>query len=410
MLVTENPYQDRSPCYMNDIWVPRTFPLKAEYNDYGSVENVEDGPARALWMEGLKRDLVELGWGDNSCHDVPTSKDMSFDALLNALQERRVFAQKGYVSIHSERLREAMLYLSSLRGEETKDNKTYVQVVPKGIPTLRRASKFLTLAGLPIYDGKQGSYMVDEIHYGFVRVRYQDWGADATCQVEKLKLAQEALRLYASMIVPGSGISADHAELILSPRPSTSRRRFIHQWVVKEEPKGLLVEQCMILEDVWQAMLKYKVGPDWGSESDVTVKDYRNGIRKFVEARKAKLASTKKSKSITHTLSLAAHHTNQELMKLPGVSAVHNDRSATLDISENLEIMLGKDAIPESFVDTVAEFAFVKTVLGLLRWYWRPSYSIGPQFNGWVDQKHHMMALKSIATKRAKKEMSEDED
>jgi hypothetical protein len=97
-------------------------------------------------------------------------------------------------------------------------------------------------------------------------------------------------------------------------------------------------------------------------------------------------------------------------MELPGVSSVFNNRSLTLDTSDNLEIMLAKEIVPESFVDTVAEFAFVKTVLGLLRWYWRPSYSIGPQYNGWVDQKQHMAALRSIATKCAKIETAEDGD
>src|SRR4051812_23628121 len=81
MLLTQNPYNDSTKCSPNDWWFPRSFPLRAEYNDYGSVENVEEGVGRELWMEALKIDLVSVGTGDNSIHDVPTSKNMSWDEL-----------------------------------------------------------------------------------------------------------------------------------------------------------------------------------------------------------------------------------------------------------------------------------------------------------------------------------------
>jgi hypothetical protein len=411
MLLTEYPYKDRGPCYMHDLWVPRTLPLKAKYNDYGSVEGVESGPSQDLWMEGFKRDLIEMGWGDNPCHDVPTSKGMTFEDLLTALGERRVYVNRHYVSLQSERIKNILdtgeTALKEIRGETAERSKP---LVPKGIPTLRRVSKFLALAGLPMFDGShgQGAYMVDEIRYGFLRIRYQDYGSDTPTQIAKLKSAQEALRHYASMITTGSGNYAHSAELVVCRRPeiSTRNRGYAHNWVAKEEPKGLLVEQCMILEDVWQAMLKYELTSDWNSDV-YTIRDYRKGLRKFASERKAKDKKGKKPLSFTETLLL-----DRTQSPYPGVEEVcpSYDRSITLDPKEHMELMLRKDEVPESFIDSAAEYAFVKSVLSQLRWYWRPSYSIGPQCNGWTEQKRHMKALNAIANKRAKVENEEDEE
>ena len=84
LLLTENPYNSPAEhtCYIDDRWALRTFPLRAEYDDYGSVQIVQEGLLRDIWLEGFKRDLVERGTGDNSCHDVPVRKDMTFELEL----------------------------------------------------------------------------------------------------------------------------------------------------------------------------------------------------------------------------------------------------------------------------------------------------------------------------------------
>ena len=38
-LLTDNPYEDtQTVCSPHDLYVPRTWPLRAEYNDYGTIE------------------------------------------------------------------------------------------------------------------------------------------------------------------------------------------------------------------------------------------------------------------------------------------------------------------------------------------------------------------------------------
>jgi len=120
-LLTEAPDKKSAPVYIHEVWGPRNFPLKATYNDYGTVEKVEEGPARDAWMLAFKRDLVEVGQGDNSYHDLPTSKDMTFDHLLHAIRERRVMVQRNYRSIYMERLFERIDQIAggAKRGEQS---------------------------------------------------------------------------------------------------------------------------------------------------------------------------------------------------------------------------------------------------------------------------------------------------
>jgi hypothetical protein len=87
LLLAKNPYNSDSnnTCYMHDIWVPRTLPITAEYNDYGSIEKWETGLAQELWMEGFQFDLIEKGTGDNSYHDVPIRKQSTRMGVIQAI-------------------------------------------------------------------------------------------------------------------------------------------------------------------------------------------------------------------------------------------------------------------------------------------------------------------------------------
>ena len=40
-LLAENPYEDSLVCSSHDMYYPRSHPVSAEYNDYGSIENYD---------------------------------------------------------------------------------------------------------------------------------------------------------------------------------------------------------------------------------------------------------------------------------------------------------------------------------------------------------------------------------
>lgn len=94
ILVTENPCGERGSraCGPYDSWVPRTFPIKGEYNDYGTIETYAEGLGANLVLDGFKLDLITRG--DNRYHDVPVSRDTTFPELLNAIRGGRVLVRE----------------------------------------------------------------------------------------------------------------------------------------------------------------------------------------------------------------------------------------------------------------------------------------------------------------------------
>lgn len=97
LLLTRNPLLKNSNavCYPTSEWFPRVFPLNASYNDYGSVGHIDDTLGKQLWLDGFQEDLIEKEQGENEYHDVPTSKYMSFEALLNAVGVGRIFVKQA---------------------------------------------------------------------------------------------------------------------------------------------------------------------------------------------------------------------------------------------------------------------------------------------------------------------------
>jgi hypothetical protein len=97
-LLVQNPaYKPGSiVCRIDDAWAIRAVPLRAEYNDYCSITNEEDGVNKRLWMECLDEDLVVREQGENPYHDVPTPKGMSFGHFLSALGAGRILVRGSF--------------------------------------------------------------------------------------------------------------------------------------------------------------------------------------------------------------------------------------------------------------------------------------------------------------------------
>src|SRR5512140_3497244 len=64
-------------CYVHGRWQLRCPPLKAQYNDYGSIEHIKKRFTNRVFFESLSVDCVEKGVGDNQCHDVQVRPGMS---------------------------------------------------------------------------------------------------------------------------------------------------------------------------------------------------------------------------------------------------------------------------------------------------------------------------------------------
>lgn len=383
-VLTENPYDDGVVCYMHDVWFPRTFPLKATYNDYGSIEGVDPNSGGAqLWLEGLKTDLVDRGWGDNTVHDMPTSKDMSFEDFLGALRGGRLLVQRD---------------LSKSKAR-----------INKGIPTRKRVERALKKAGLFYEDvsfGGPPQLVASKVKNGMVSVKIANFCPDQNIAVTCLNKAQEFLSEYATVVMASQGHS-QKAELLVLPKPGVDFHGYA---TFGKRAKPLELAQLMIREDVWQELLKQPCKTCWGEKTLV--------LEQLVsEARELWTDSV-------HIQNLAASTTmTSELGKIIDLKAILYGKSNSMDAV--LANWVGKDLIPytvglgthwrlmvemfvagrvskaevDAWLVEVAEFVMVHMVLMGVRWWWKPSYSTGDQFGEFDKHATFLKGMAGIAQK-----------
>lgn len=75
--------------YSEDVFAPRCLPLKATYNDYGSIENIEGGLNAQIVLAQFQTDLMEFPKGEHSI-PVEISKNMSLYELIDAIERDAV--------------------------------------------------------------------------------------------------------------------------------------------------------------------------------------------------------------------------------------------------------------------------------------------------------------------------------
>lgn len=393
LLLCENPYKDSAKCNFCDIWFPRTYPLKGVYNDYGSVEDYTLGFQMGNWMEGFSYDLAEIGTGDNRCHDVPLLKEMSFAHLLDALGEDRVFVTRNSPftdhSFYTQKLEEQLDKLAKLRDQmEGFLKEAGVEVPPpvesppplqKEIPTLQNLMEFFKASGLPLYDKGPEGYLIDEERYGSMRVR---WSTSYGDSLIRLEYAQHLLEKdYAAMLTCGTG-NYPSTEIVVRPRYDVKDKNghpISVPHINKEEP--LSIALAMIREDVWQALVK--IGKTLEPSYDT---DHKTDLMEVVR----RAWSNKDRGGINRG----------------------NHVIGTVGVGSHWYLMIEKaDKIPkkerDDFLKTVGEFHYVEKVLSYTRYWWRPSYSIGPQFGEFEIHERVLSSFASIAKTVADKNQEE---
>lgn len=88
-------FSGQSGCYIGDLWTPLCYPIRGEYNDYGSIEDVPDSTDKdkaelAQFLGAFKKYCLPIELGENKCHDV-SLKDFTLTEILEALQEGRCY-------------------------------------------------------------------------------------------------------------------------------------------------------------------------------------------------------------------------------------------------------------------------------------------------------------------------------
>ncbi len=378
--------------YVNGRWKLFGIPVRAEYNDYGSVTKMENGYAAGFLFAALRAHSIERGVGDNECHDLEVVKDMGKGAWLKALWEGRVHIRECHPR--------------SADGESTWEP-------TKGVPTFKRIKACLAAAGHPVQSRDEEEpyvegFTVDDTSPGFVRVRPGGYGTKLKVEDVMPALHQAG---YAAMVVAGSGSYARDSELLIGPLPPKDKDVHIHvrpygsdddmPHTVATRPAS----QAMIREDVWQVLLSL---PGW---SDKTVEDMKkdaiSALEEAILEKNADDQETDDPKELLEKMSqkmrrMLDRETTRETNFFREV--VRDGRIGTLGfgLQDAFESAVEADDLDKAkeFVREIAETAFAQFAFDSLGGQWQPR-SNGGQDPNWAGHCGYLLKLAELAKRRA---------
>lgn len=371
-LLTQNPYCTGGfVCESHGRWVPRTWPIRAKYNDYGSIEGWETGPVQALIMRGLQADLIEVGVGNNSIHDVAVKKDMPFEDLLNAVWEGRVMVKRNALD------------------EECVEKIIPTPETPKWVPTLHNVEAVLSEVQLP----GQGRYLVDE-QKDRVRVRWDGLSGDYGKDEERLLTAKSVLeQTFAVVLTAGGGSYPNSVELLCFMAHGKDEQGHARRIYVAEEKPTLLIQQAMIREDVWQALLGLKITDPYKGYSSCSIDDYQRSVLSFfskLQALKKQLAESSRGTRKT----LADWEIERAGRGEWGAAFLAKETIPfAVGLSYHANLLIEDGHADEAFAALAAEFSFIWRLLSDVRYVWRPSDVAGPQCG---EYKAHTAFLRAM--------------
>jgi len=369
-LLTKNPYQENDVvCDINDFWTPRTFPLRARYDDNGLIKDLQEGVQQKIWFDCFKKDLIIKGIGDNSYHEVAINHDMNLNQWLNSIYKGRIKVK-----------------------DLDRDNEDVLPSI--GIPTLKRIFILLkenNLRSSVTY--KDNGFIIDELEPGTIRVRSNY--NDISIAISSLKTAENYLsNQYSTMIRSGTGNYSDVAELIISPKPLFKNGEYYNMrfgnWKLKKE---LDVSQVMIREDVWQKISNLKFY-DW--KDDVISKEkyleyLKLAYNKYIYVIKNKNLNYYNAYLLLLSSDIVDEMKNEKCFEVESkIRIITKDMiSFVLGLSTHFDMFCRSkhtNEEAEDFLNVIADFAMINYVLYTIRYYWKPS-GMFPQYGKWKDHK-----------------------
>jgi hypothetical protein len=380
LLLSSNPYVEESiKCYTTGLWFPRTYPIQASYNDYGSIEDVVQPNLCQGFLDGLKLDMVERGWGDNSVHDCAVKKDMAFSEMLEAVWQGRI---KVSGNVKRPHISEALSDM--LKPKEV-----------EGVPTLANIEALVCEQGYSIYTG--GSYkdafMVDEEGWaGSGRVRVRTAGYSEKMKDLKKMATAAKCHGYSTMITQGTGSYAGGADLLIRPMPGTKDYHYVDRNLDERE---LYVGQCMIREDVWQVLVK---------ESARYLTLHKKEAAKTWESLLPKppppegLSPTSRISEMIARMDRESSEFGRFFAKDEIPFTVGLGRAFDVVVKNHENISAEEK---EYFIQAAAETACVQITLANTRYMWRPTHANGPQFGEWKLHAKVLEQFKDIALKES---------
>lgn len=380
-------------CYVGGRWQVHGVPIKAEYNDYGSVKEIEESFTTKVFFAALDLNAVEKGVGDNQSHDVPVRKGMTQKDWLSALWEGRV-----YVVDHRLRRRKV-------------DGPTPEYEPAQGMPSLRRIEKVLGDAGHAVVTGYGAEgFVLDEVSAGYIRARFGRHLKDSV-ELEKALPALHAAG-YAAMVTAGTGSYANYSEILVAPLPPTDPKVFIHTSGMApdrhtETHKPRPVSLAMIREDVWEIL---RATPIKSWDKIFTNEDLRKMALDAVEdelAFRAKKATTDPQLWATE-LSIRVLDLGDRSDTFQYYLGGHEGTSGlTFKAAWYLALELFEDVEDlKAYAQDLADMVYVQWGYSAMHGQWHPTTNSG-QEGRWDEHRAFLLKLAAI---KGRWEDDEDED
>jgi hypothetical protein len=411
LLLTKNPFHENAAawsCEIDGHWYVRSFPFRAVYNDYGSIEPDQLGQPYLtdLMLEGLNADMIERGVGDNACHDVPVRRGMGLPEILNALWEARVLVPSigGYKLMPRLAKKLGVDDPSKVYPEKPKRSKRKIH---PGIPTMQRVRKAIEESGLVLTDEAfSKGFTVGRMFLGYIRVRSEKYGNEVE-ELTKLQAVLDQQGRFATVITVGTGMYSSQAELLVLPKPCTDGKGYGASFSPSQGYLGTVspVAQAMIRNDVWEAICGMTLNSDYrglpstaGRFKDLA-KDLWDKCLEHERFMRAPVEKDQMSDKYIRSMEF------RELLQNDNVVASHMKGRAGTGLREHFDLMVGKGLdgklTPEvvtDFLATVGETVFVQMILSNVRYQWEPSSGNGPQFGEWAMHLDYLTRLQAVTS------------
>lgn len=398
--LTKNPYNEKV-FNSHDLWFPRSFPVRAKYNDYGIVEDYDnDSPSVKSIVECLKNDMIEVGVGDNSYHDTPTAKGMSFEDTLNAIWNNRLQVgnyKNPYNKAHVDAMNLLNLDVAPREMPSESD-------IP-GYPTLTSVTNVLKSADFNVVSPTNDvnaklvtQYLVDELEPGRCRVRVSFEYGNKQKQLLK-KVFAVLSKNYAAVITVGSGNYPSQIEIQLMPKVM-KRKEYISWGKTHDCEKPLEVYQGMIHEEIWNELMLLKLENDYSSD-EIEFDNYRNDIQnqwdmlntlqiKDPHEKWLEMINARQREYATHASKLVFSNS------IPFYAGLSDHWYAAIECHKNSKFSAKQI---DEFLDDVAGFSMIDSIMSSTRYWWRPSFACGPQFAQYDDHINLFNAFKRATVK-----------
>jgi hypothetical protein len=276
-------YNGREGTYTNHFWNPSFVPVRAKYNDYGSVEDLDESNLHfKFWLKYLDSRLIEIPQGKNPYHDPPAKKGMTSEELFDVLQEGRLVLKPDHYSQDKSNIPVCQTMIR----EDVYQHLLSMQYKGQWWP---RAE---TLSGQTIYDDAIKFYDSEEWKPWELKVKslVEGWTPETLSDFHGLDMGRNVDNNYTEEFIGDSG------EQLKTYKSYIAKRLCLEpSWKETQEFKDFLRDLCdwMYVGNMHDALrLTWHPGTGCGSQASnlAIASDFHVGMGKI--ARKVKKAQS----------------------------------------------------------------------------------------------------------------------